>query len=224
MAGGNPVPRIIGDNPETRRLLDDLQRARSLFSGVMDAAAATALLNVFTDILKGLVPASGGGTANFLRADGTFAAPASAVRQCLQTTYATNADLTTVIPGDDTTPLISEGTEVLSLAITPADNTNKVLAEVVVWGAIATGNNAIAVSLFRGATCIDAKQHTFPTANFPAEITMKFLDSPASAGAQTYSVRVGPTLAVTARLNGSAVGRLFGGTAVCTLTLQEIEA
>lgn len=36
----------------------------------------TAMLDVFTSGLKGLVPASGGGTTNFLRADGSFAAPA----------------------------------------------------------------------------------------------------------------------------------------------------
>ena len=36
---------------------------------------ATTLLDAFTSALKGLVPASGGGTTNFLRADGTFAAP-----------------------------------------------------------------------------------------------------------------------------------------------------
>jgi len=35
----------------------------------------TALLDTFTSGAKGLVPASGGGTVNFLRADGTFAAP-----------------------------------------------------------------------------------------------------------------------------------------------------
>jgi len=35
----------------------------------------TADLNLFTSTLQGLVPASGGGTSNFLRADGTFAAP-----------------------------------------------------------------------------------------------------------------------------------------------------
>lgn len=40
-----------------------------------DGAAQTALLNLFTTALKGLVPASGGGTTNFLRADGTWAAP-----------------------------------------------------------------------------------------------------------------------------------------------------
>jgi hypothetical protein len=37
----------------------------------------TTLLDVFTTTLKGLVPASGGGTTNFLRADGTWAAPGS---------------------------------------------------------------------------------------------------------------------------------------------------
>lgn len=38
---------------------------------------ATALLDVFTSGAKGLAPASGGGTSNFLRADGTWAAPGS---------------------------------------------------------------------------------------------------------------------------------------------------
>jgi hypothetical protein len=36
---------------------------------------ATTLLDVFTSSLKGLAPSSGGGTTNFLRADGTWAAP-----------------------------------------------------------------------------------------------------------------------------------------------------
>lgn len=37
----------------------------------------TTLLDAFTSTLKGLVPPSGGGTTTFLRADGTFAAPAT---------------------------------------------------------------------------------------------------------------------------------------------------
>lgn len=41
----------------------------------LTATQTTAMLNVFTDLAKGLVPASGGGTSNFLRADGTFATP-----------------------------------------------------------------------------------------------------------------------------------------------------
>ncbi len=38
---------------------------------------ATALLDAFTSAAKGLAPASGGGTTNFLRADGVWAAPPS---------------------------------------------------------------------------------------------------------------------------------------------------
>ena len=37
---------------------------------------ATTLLDVFSSTLKGLTPSSGGGTANFLRADGTWTTPA----------------------------------------------------------------------------------------------------------------------------------------------------
>jgi hypothetical protein len=40
----------------------------------LTATQLTAELNTFTSGLKGLVPASGGGTTNFLRADGTFSA------------------------------------------------------------------------------------------------------------------------------------------------------
>lgn len=41
----------------------------------LTATQATALLDTFTSGAKGLAPASGGGTTNFLRADGTWAAP-----------------------------------------------------------------------------------------------------------------------------------------------------
>jgi hypothetical protein len=45
----------------------------------MTATQATSLLNAFSATLKGLAPASGGGTTNFLRADGTWAAPGASV-------------------------------------------------------------------------------------------------------------------------------------------------
>ena len=44
--------------------------------GEYTATQATAVLDAFTSSLKGLAPSSGGGTTNFLRADGTWAAPA----------------------------------------------------------------------------------------------------------------------------------------------------
>lgn len=73
----------IGDNAVTLAKLADIATASVLgrttaATGdpeVLTAAQTTALLDPFTSTLKGLVPASGGGTTNFLRADGAFAAP-----------------------------------------------------------------------------------------------------------------------------------------------------
>jgi hypothetical protein len=52
----------------------------------------TADLNQFTSSLQGLVPGSGGGTTNFLRADGTWAAPA----QTNPSTFGTRASPLTI--------------------------------------------------------------------------------------------------------------------------------
>lgn len=51
-------------------------------SGVQEeltGTQATTLLDVFTSALKGVAPASGGGTTNYLRADGTWTAPTAVV-------------------------------------------------------------------------------------------------------------------------------------------------
>jgi hypothetical protein len=45
--------------------------------GGYTATQLTALLNVFTSSLSGVVPASGGGTSNYLRADGTWNSPST---------------------------------------------------------------------------------------------------------------------------------------------------
>lgn len=85
------IPNVDGtaittgdSNTVTNAILS--QVATSTFKGRVTAATgnvedltgtqATTLLDPFTSTLKGLAPASGGGTTNFLRADGTWAAPA----------------------------------------------------------------------------------------------------------------------------------------------------
>jgi hypothetical protein len=63
---------------------------------------ATTLLDSFTSALKGLTPASGGGTANYLRADGTWTAPSFTVADN-SITFAKIQDISTdVLIGRDT--------------------------------------------------------------------------------------------------------------------------
>lgn len=73
----------IDNNVVTFAKMADVATARilgRLTAGTGDPEAltgtqVTTMLDAFTSALKGLVPASGGGTTNFLRADGSFAEP-----------------------------------------------------------------------------------------------------------------------------------------------------
>lgn len=80
-SGTSSITTAIGSNKVTRGMLAQTPSAGLL--GATSAAnvtdltgtQATSLLDTFTSSLKGLAPASGGGTANFLRADGSWASP-----------------------------------------------------------------------------------------------------------------------------------------------------
>jgi hypothetical protein len=151
------------------------------------------------------------------------AVASSAVLQVLQNTYVINANLANVIPLGDNVPLITAGDQVLSQVITLASASNKVMVTTVLRGAQAAANGNLTFAVFRGSVCIDAGGNSFTSANFPAHLMSSVLDTPGTVGPHTYTVRVGPGAAGTVRLNGSAVGRHYGGASVCTLTVSEIK-
>lgn len=224
---GTKVPRDPNLSPELRRFLDDLSRLADTLNAAANAPASASYVTLGTDTTLtservltagsgiGVTDAGAGSTV-------TVSVAAGAVLQVLQNTYATSADLNPDIPLDDTAPTSSEGTEVLTQAITLANAANKVMAQVNVWGAVDTINTALIVALFNGTTCIQVASHTFATTNFPACISFNVLETPGSVGPHTYSVRVGPSTGI-GRLNGSAVARQYGGAAKSTLTLMEIK-
>jgi hypothetical protein len=81
---------------------------------------ATTLLDTFTSGLKGLVPASGGGTTNYLRADGTFAVPPGTVSILAATKPADTVRTSTTTLADDPDLILSNlpsGTYVLRMGL-----------------------------------------------------------------------------------------------------------
>lgn len=66
---------ISNANNATQLAIRDGRVAVRTKIGVSTYGAWRFLTDDFTETLPGMVPASGGGTTNFLRADGTFAAP-----------------------------------------------------------------------------------------------------------------------------------------------------
>lgn len=83
LSGTYPNPSVAADavdNTKLANMAGDTLKGRALGAGAGDPAdltraQVTALMNLFTDSLQGVVPASGGGVINFLRADGSWAEP-----------------------------------------------------------------------------------------------------------------------------------------------------
>lgn len=73
----------------------------------LTSTQATALLNSFSSTLKGLAPASGGGTSNFLRADGTWATPTGGSGTVTSVSVTTANGVSGTVSNQTTTPAIS---------------------------------------------------------------------------------------------------------------------
>lgn len=85
---------------------------------VLTGTQATTLLDLFTSSLQGLAPASGGGTANYLRADGTWVAPPGATSGTVTSVSVVTANgVGGTVVNASTTPAIS----LILYSITPTD-------------------------------------------------------------------------------------------------------
>lgn len=160
---------------------------------------------------------------NFQRASGAALVGGSSAgyRQVLQTLYTANADLTTQTPYDDTIPTNSEGTQILSQAITLEDTNNQVELNVEGFGGSVAGARHV-ISIFRGTTCVYATTEFIADNDSEHVHSATFIDAPAAVGPHTYTVRIGPGVAGTIRMNGTAAARRFGGAAAVVLTVKEV--
>lgn len=142
------------------------------------------------------------------------------------TPYAANSDITTVIPFDDTTPLITEGTEILTATITPKHASSIMKISVVI--PIVSGTAAasqICASLHKStqsaaiaAAAVQNHSSTNPIGFPPITVS----DTPGSVSPITYSVRFGQSASGTVRANGTTTGRVFGGSSLCQLRIIEV--
>lgn len=137
--------------------------------------------------------------------------------------YTTNADIATVIPNDDTIPQSTEGTQILSVSITPKTTTNRVRVRVQGMFSNSAASNGIMALFNGGAGAIAAVAQAVPSANVPGQLVLEHEYVPGATAAITFTVRVGPSSG-TLRMNGATTGRLFGGVAATTIVVEEITA
>lgn len=138
--------------------------------------------------------------------------------------YTANAALSTLIPSDDTIPQVTEGTQILSVTITPKSTTNRLR---IFWRGTAAasdvGNICAAAFVNGAANAVAAESNTAGSIAFRYHMTLAHEYVPGVLTAQTITIRVGAASG-TVRLNGSDTARLLGGAMRSTLIVEELKA
>jgi len=126
---------------------------------------------------------------------------------------------TTLIPYDDTIPQITEGTEFMTLAITPKSTTNILVIEVIAWvyHSAATGNMAGAI--FQDSTANALASGSMVTGGTMMAIRHRM--AAGTTGSTTFRFRAGGQLAGTTTLNGIGGSRFFGGSGASSIVITE---
>ena len=147
------------------------------------------------------------------------------VVQTVSTNYNAAVTGTTLIPYDDTIPQITEGTEVMTQAITPKSATNILIIEAQItmsYSVLAT----VTAALFQDATAnaLAATQNVEDNGNgmYSYKITYRMVAGTVSS--TTFRVRMGAESAGTVTLNGSVGVRRFGGISLSNFKITEVKA
>lgn len=97
---------------------------------------------------------------------------------------------TTTIFLDNTTPSITEGTQLWTATIIPSSNSSKFLIDFSCVTSVSSNNRSVTLALFRNNTLIGWTS-AWQDAGSPKSATIKLLDAPGTTAGVTYSLRAG---------------------------------
>lgn len=148
------------------------------------------------------------------------------VLQVVNVQNSTLSTTTSQIPFDNTTPQNTEGLEVMTLAVTPAFASNKLLISVNTWLSPSSADWAL-MALFQDSTANALAVGGIgyvTTATGGGMSNLHYYMSANTTSATTFKVRVGSRNGVTVSFNGQGGSALFSGTLVSSMTITEISA
>ena len=126
---------------------------------------------------------------------------------------------TTLIPYDNTTPILTEGTQILTQTVTPASASSRFVFSFSGFAGT-SANSRLTIALFRGTTCLTVRSVYSTTTYQPQMLVLEWPDAPATTSAVTYSLRMGGTNG-TWTLGGSSAAT-YGGLNEAGWSLTEI--
>ena len=124
----------------------------------------------------------------------------------------------TTMPLDDTIPQNTEGTEVLTLSITPRSTTNKL--EIFFSSLISNlGDTGVSIALFQDTTDNALAANDIYTTQFQTGSLVHVMPA-GTTSSTTFKIRVGPVTG-TCYVNGYSGSRWYDGVSSTTLTITE---
>lgn len=157
-------------------------------------------------------------------AGSSSAVQASSAKVIQVATYATGALATgtTTIPFDTSIPQSTEGTEFMTLAITPSSAANSLIIQVTLVTALSVADFST-VALFQDSTVNAlAAVSGQPNAGCSIPQTFNYKMTAGTTSATTFKVRAGGNSASTITINGSAGAARLGGVMASTMTIYEV--
>ena len=150
----------------------------------------------------------------------------NAVGQVIQTQRATLTTLgssSTAIPFDDTIPQNTEGSEVLTVSITPTSTTSKLRITATGYVAVSTGGKQVMLAMFQDSTAgaLAAAAIYAATTDQPYPITFTHEMTSGTASSTTFKLRLGAHDTTGTYINGVAAGRRLGGIMLTSIEVTE---
>lgn len=131
---------------------------------------------------------------------------------------------TTIIPQDNTIPQITEGTEFMTVSITPKTTTSKLVIEVKALVALTNTGHAIG-ALFVGATANAlAVDMQWNQTNEAQKLIVTAEMTSGTVSPLTFRFRAGANAANTITFNGNAGADIFGAIPKSTIRVTEYKA
>ena len=128
----------------------------------------------------------------------------------------------TIIPFDNTTPGINEGSSLGVITLTPKSINSKFIINGSFFVDSGTNNRNIVLAVFRNSQCINATVSNVPTSGRPSKLSFNIVDSPLSNTEVVYSFRIGISSSSTWYLNQSSGSIHLNGLTKSNITLLEI--
>ena len=133
---------------------------------------------------------------------------------------------TASIPFDDTIPQITEGTEIMTLSITPTSTTSKLFIQAGVFATPSANNMIITTCLFEGTTsnALSAIYWRDSLAGFGDIAQLNHTMVSGSTSIKTFRIRMGiDSGSSTTTVNGHGGGRRYGGVISSFIRITEYE-